>query len=79
MGTTSGTLLTYDEYTTLLLSAASAYDDQFKATKSKPHVMLHEFQHEETGPDDDHYHGNDALFDIEYPITSIQAYATNFQ
>jgi small nuclear ribonucleoprotein (snRNP)-like protein len=29
MGTTSGTLLTYDEYTTLLLSAASAYDDQF--------------------------------------------------
>jgi hypothetical protein len=50
MGTTSGTLLTYDEYTMLLLSAASAYDDQLKATKSKRHVMLHEFQHEETGP-----------------------------
>jgi hypothetical protein len=47
-------------------------------TKSKRHVMLHEFQHEETGPDDDHYHGNDALFDIDCPISSIKAYATNF-
>jgi hypothetical protein len=30
MATTSGNMLTYDEYVTLLLSAASAYDDQFK-------------------------------------------------
>jgi hypothetical protein len=78
MGTTSGSMLTYDAYRTLLLSAASAYDDQFKATKSKQHVMLHEIQHDESGTEDDHYHGNDALFDIDCPVSSIQAYATNF-
>jgi hypothetical protein len=45
---------------------------------SKRHVMLHEIQHDESGTDDDHYHGNDALFDIYCPFSSIQAYATNF-
>jgi hypothetical protein len=78
MGTTSGSMLTYDEYSTILLSAASANDDQFKATKSKQHVVKHEIQHDEVGPDDDHYHGNDALFDIDCPLSSIQAYATKF-
>jgi hypothetical protein len=34
MATTSGTTLTYNEYVTLLLSAASAYDDQFKPKQS---------------------------------------------
>jgi hypothetical protein len=79
MGTTSGTMLTYDAYTILLLCAASAYDNQFKAKKSKRHVMLHEIQHDEAVPDDDHYHGNDVLFDIDCPVSSIQAYATNFR
>jgi hypothetical protein len=60
MGTTSGTMLTYDAYTTLLRSAESAYNNQFKATKNKYHVMLHEFQHDKADPDDDHYHDNDA-------------------
>jgi hypothetical protein len=78
MGITSGSMLTYDAYTTLLLSAASAYDDQFKATKTKCHVMLHEIQHDESRTNDDHYHGNDALLDIDCPISSNQAYATNF-
>jgi hypothetical protein len=32
MGTTSGTMLMYAAYTMLILSAASAYDNQFKAT-----------------------------------------------
>jgi hypothetical protein len=79
IGTTSGNLLTYDEYTTLLLSAASAYDDQFKAAKSKRHVMLHEFHHDKAGPGDDHYHSDDASFDIDCPVSSIQAYATNLR
>jgi hypothetical protein len=47
MVTSSGTVPTYDEYTALLLSAALAYDDQFIATKSKCHVKLHKFQHDE--------------------------------
>jgi hypothetical protein len=41
MGATSGTTLTYDEYVTLLLSAASAYDDQFTPKRAKRHVLLH--------------------------------------
>jgi hypothetical protein len=79
MGTTSGSMLTYDVYMTLLLSATSAYDDQFNATKNKRHVMLHEILHDKSGTDDDHYHCNDALFDIDCPVSSIQAYATNFR
>jgi hypothetical protein len=79
MGTTSGSMLTYDAYMALLLSVASAYDDQFKATKSKRHAMLHEYHHDESSTDDDHYHGSDALFDIDCAVSSIQAYAANFQ
>jgi hypothetical protein len=40
--------------------------------------MLHEIQHDESGTDDDHYHGNNALFDIDCTLSSIHAYATNF-
>jgi hypothetical protein len=64
MGTTLGSMLTYDAYTTLLLSAASAYDDQIKATRSRRHVMIHEIQHDKSGTDDDHYHGNDAFLTL---------------
>jgi hypothetical protein len=42
MGATSSTTLTYDEYATLLLSDASAYDDQFKPKRAKRHVLLHD-------------------------------------
>jgi hypothetical protein len=42
MGAISGTTLTYDEYVTLLLSAASAYDDQFKPKQAKHHVLLND-------------------------------------
>jgi hypothetical protein len=61
--------------TTLLLSVASAYDYQFKVTKIRRHVMLHEFQHDKTGLDDEHYNDNDALFDMDCPFSSIQALA----
>jgi hypothetical protein len=78
MSTTSGTLITHYEYMTLLLSAASAYDDQFKATKSKQHVMLHELQYDKASYDDYHYRSDNALFDIDCPVSSIQANATKF-
>jgi hypothetical protein len=73
MCTTSSTMLTYYEYTTLLLSAASVYGH------SKPqrrHVMLHDFQHDEAGSDDYHYHSDDAMFNIDCTDSSIQAYVT---
>jgi hypothetical protein len=44
MGATFGTMLTYAAYITLLFSAASAYDDQFKPKRSKRHVLLHDIQ-----------------------------------
>jgi hypothetical protein len=40
MGTTSGPMLKYDEYTTLLLSAASAHEDPFKATAKQVLMMI---------------------------------------
>ena len=80
MGTTSGSTLTYDEYTTLLLSAATAYDDQFTAKKAKRHVMMHDIQSDDIGIDDGTcYPDEDASFDIDCPVSSIQAYATNFR
>jgi hypothetical protein len=60
MGTTSGTMMS----TPRCYSVASAYDDQFKATKSNHHVMLHEFHHAKVGPGDDHCDSDGALFDI---------------
>jgi hypothetical protein len=44
MGATSGTTLTYDEYVALLLSAASAYNEQFKPKRAKHHVLIHDIQ-----------------------------------
>ena len=70
-----GQTMSYDEYITLLLSAASAYDAQFKPTKAKRHVMIHELQ---DNHDEDIYHNEDT-FDIDCPVSSIQAYATNFR
>jgi hypothetical protein len=57
---------------------------QHMMTSSKPqrakfHVMLYEIQNDEAGPDDYHFHCSDALFDIDCPNSSIQAYATNFR
>ena len=76
MGATTGSALSYDEYITLLLSAASAYDDQFKPKKAKRHVLFHDISDEYVTQDDD---DPDTTFDIDCPVSSIQAYATNFR
>jgi hypothetical protein len=73
IATTNGSPLSYDEYTTLLLSAASAYDNQFQPKRTKRQVLVHETEEryepiEETEP-----------YDIDCPVSSIQAYATNFR
>jgi hypothetical protein len=71
MGAASGTMLSYDEYTTQLLSAAFAFDDHFQAWKAKRHVMTHEFQNNNSFHDDDpHVNTNtmentDDSFDID--------------
>jgi hypothetical protein len=79
MGATSNSTLSYDEYITLLLSAASAYDDQFQPKKAKRHVLFHDIQDDFANHDVETFNAHDTTFDIDCPVSSIQAYATNFR
>ena len=56
------------EYTSFLLSAATAHDDQYKPKREKRQVFSHEFIDDVDGtlPDEDPY-------DIDAPVTVIQA------
>jgi hypothetical protein len=64
--------LTYDEYSSLLLSAAVAYDAKFTTKKTKHQVFSHEvYDHDD--PDDSY--DNMESFDIETPVSTLQAYA----
>jgi hypothetical protein len=69
--TQSGTDLTYDQYVSLLLSAASTYDAQF-TTKTPfaartPRRAV--YSHDVTGSND----GDDSDYDIDYALDIIQA------
>jgi hypothetical protein len=80
MGATTGSTLSYDEYITLLLSAASAYDDQYKTkNKAKRHVLFHDINDDHGHHDNETCYDHDPTFDIDCPVSSIQAYATNFR
>jgi Reverse transcriptase (RNA-dependent DNA polymerase) len=69
--TNTGKALTYDEYLSLLLSAAAAYDNQFAAkAKSKRHVFTHD-QYDAT----ESYEVDDS-YDIDVPVSSLLANAT---
>ena len=63
-------VLTRQEALSLLLSAAIAYDTQFATKRSKRHVLTHE----QYGHDDDGMFDSDP-FDMETPVSTIQAYA----
>jgi hypothetical protein len=77
MSSSSGKTMSYDEYITLLLSAASAHDDQFKPKKAKRQVMFHDIQDD---MNENEFHSNeDTTFDIDCPVSTIQAFATNFR
>ena len=68
--TKTGRTLTFNEYTSLLLSAAVAYDESFKAKPSKRLVYAHDF-----GNDVDST--NIAEYDIDIPVHEIQANVHN--
>lgn len=72
--TKTGEALTYDEYSSLLLSAAVAYDSQFKsnrrATKQRS-VYTHNFN--DDYDDDNQSYVDGEFYDIDYPIQAIQA------
>jgi hypothetical protein len=64
--TKTGIAFSYDQYSSLLLSAAAAYDTQATSKRSKHQVFNHEFFD----------HNNDMdTFDIETPVSTVQAYA----
>jgi hypothetical protein len=44
MSSTTGKIMTYDEYVTLHLSVASAHYEQFKPRKAKRQVMFRDLQ-----------------------------------
>jgi len=63
--------LSYDQYLSLLLSAAAAYDNQFAAKKAKRQV----FSHEQYDAYDDH--DNEDSYDIDAPVSLLLANATD--
>ena len=67
--TKTGQPLSFDQYTSLLLSAAAALDTQFVTKRIKHQVFTHEvFDNNDTEVPSD-------FFDIETPVSTLQAYA----
>ena len=71
LSTQGGVPLTYDEYTNLLMAAASAYDAQYQPQKARRQVFNH-FSNDINDHEDDY--GN---LGIDSPVTSLQAFATH--
>jgi hypothetical protein len=70
--TKTGRTLTYEEYLSLLLSAATTYDIQFAAKKPKRQVFTHSI----IDNDDDYYVADDDSYDIDAPVSVILANST---
>jgi hypothetical protein len=70
--------LSCDKYVSLLLSAESAYDEEFKPNGAKCHVLFHDIQDEYADREDKVTFDHDTTFDIDCPVSTIQACATNF-
>ena len=73
LATSSGSKVTYDEYISLLLSAAAAYDAKFKPQKTKRQVFFHATEENHDVMEDIE------PYDIDSPVSCIQAYASNFR
>ena len=63
----SGIVLTYDQYSSLLLSAAVAHDNQTSSKRTKQQIFTHEYLPHEDATDS---------FDIETPVSIVQAFAS---
>ena len=77
ISTAAGHPIMYDDYVSLLLSAAASYDQQFSMKQAKRQVFSHHIN--EAISDDEDDVEDEAQFDIDYPVSSIQAYASNFR
>jgi hypothetical protein len=63
--------LTFDDYCSLLLAASAAYDAQFISKNNRRKVFYNNVN-------DDHDDETENLYDIDCPVSSIQAYASKF-
>jgi hypothetical protein len=70
----TGTALSYDKYVSLLTSAATAYDEKYKPGRSKRLVYAHEMQ-DDDGEYNDANEYEDDIYDIDLPVSLIQANA----
>jgi hypothetical protein len=68
----TGKDLTFDEYMSLLLAAATTHDSTGKVSARRK-VYLHEFQ--DSDEFDNRYDDADSDFDIDTPVSVLQAYA----
>jgi hypothetical protein len=69
--------ITYEAYSTLLLSAATDYDNKHMAKEGKGLINAHDvMDHDDDAFNDAHYEV--ASFDIDRPVDIIQAYASKF-
>jgi hypothetical protein len=76
--TNGGKDLTYDEYVQLLSYAASDYDNGQTPAKSKRQIYQSEIQEENLCNYIDEF-SDPEPFDIDTPVETIQAYATNYR
>lgn len=67
----TGLELSYDQYCTLLLSACSAYDEQFRH-KTRRSVMVHDWV-----TSDYEYPSENVAYDIDCPVSALQVFATD--
>jgi hypothetical protein len=72
----NGKDLMYDEYVQLLAHAASDYDNVQIKTKGKRHVYIHDI-HEDTCDTYEETTPEYEPFDIDTPVDTIQAFASN--
>lgn len=76
--TFTGRDLNYDEYRSLLLSAAQQYDNQTKGSSNKI-AKRRVYEHDLYQPMEEQETWYDASFDIDLPLPDLQIHATNFQ
>jgi hypothetical protein len=70
--TKTGQSLSYDEYLNLLLSAATAYDNQFASKKPKRNVFMHSIENYDGVFDTE----DNLPYDIDAPVSTLLANST---
>jgi hypothetical protein len=72
--TKTGEVLTYENYASFLLSAATSYDNQHKTSRhSKRQVYQHDFSDDLDMDQDENEEYNNDCYDIDIPVSTLQA------